>query len=94
MRATIAITLLFFAVTACVQSVPTVEEPPPDAGPEPEPEACPTVIACDADNFGAQVRGISNQCFECVRTSEPRAPYAWTTVAPCSIPPLPEDGGQ
>lgn len=86
MRATIAITLLFFAVhgVGCVQSQPVVEEPPPDAGPE--PEACAAVIDCTEETLGVQTRGISNQCFECMETSEPRAPFAWGTVAPCSIP--------
>lgn len=75
--------LLAVAVATSCVSQPVVDPDPPD---EPEPEACAAVIDCTEETLGTQTRGVSNQCFECVETSEPRAPFAWALVAPCSIP--------
>lgn len=68
---------LAVVVSACAPTAPVVDDDPPD---------CPVVITCAKGTLGEQTR-LDGNCYECVQTTVAQAPFAWTQVAPCSLPP-------
>ena len=78
------ITIRFLALasflSACGPPSVPIEHDPVGLICEGETAAC----LSEAD-LGLQVALASGGCFECVRTSSDRLPFAWTTVAPCAV---------